>query len=249
MFTLADAALLRPLQVRDPGRLVVWSWTSSYPDYKEYARRTDLFEGVAGVGSGSRLNLVIGDRAELAPAVFFTGNAFDVLGVRPAFGRLIIPSDDVANRPLVEVLGYDYGRSRFGGDPSVVGRTFRANGRPLTIIGIAEKGFRGTSRAANPSPYVPTAAFSQVTTGFFSRLNALEAKGFVWLTVIARMRPDVATAHAATTMSGVYLQLHPRDPGQKPDVLQLEPLPTRALGRGAADVRTFVNTPPRGSWV
>jgi hypothetical protein len=112
MFALAEATLLRPVQVREPERLVVWSWTSSYPDYQEYVKRTDVFEGVAAVGSGGRWNLVIDGASELARSAFVTGQTFDVLGVRAAHGRTILPADDIANGPLVAVLNYDYWRTR-----------------------------------------------------------------------------------------------------------------------------------------
>jgi putative ABC transport system permease protein len=240
IFSLADRTLLRPVRVREPQQLVVWSWSSSYPDYQEYTKRTDLFDGVAAVGSLGRVNLVADGTAELAPAMFISGNALDVLDVGAAHGRPIVPADDVFNGPLVGVLGYDYWRTRFAGDPAIVGRTLRVNGKPITIVGVLEKGFQGTSVSAAPSLYVPTAGFSQLTTGFFSRVNALTARGFVWLTVIARLRPEVTAANAASTMTGVYAQLHPPAPGGKTEQLTLESLPSRALGRGAADVRRFV---------
>ena len=49
MFTLADATLLRPLQIREPDRLAVWTWSSAYPDFQEYQKHTDVFQGVAAV--------------------------------------------------------------------------------------------------------------------------------------------------------------------------------------------------------
>ncbi len=240
IFTLADATLLHPVQVRDPGQLVVWSWTSAYPDYQEYTKRTDVFQGVAAIGGGGRVNLVIDGSSELARTSFVTGQTLDVLGVRAVHGRTIAPSDDIANGPLVAVLSHDYWRTRFGGDPSVIGRTFRANGRPLTVVGVLEKGFRGISLSANTALYLPTGTYNQVETGFFSRVNALTAKGFVWLTVIGRLQPGVSAEQAAATMSGVYAQLHPREPGEEPARLELTPISARALGGSAKDVKTFV---------
>ena len=156
MFTLADATLLRPLQVRDPEQLVVWSWSSSYPDYQEYTKRTDVFDGVAAVAGGGRLNLVVDGASELAR---------DVVRDRamPSMFSVSAPSTAVcssrpmtcANGPLVAVLGYDYWRTRFGGDPSVIGRSFRLNGRPVTIVGVLQRGFRGISLGSNPALYVP----------------------------------------------------------------------------------------------
>jgi predicted permease len=240
MFTLADATLLRPLQVRDAGQLVVWSWSSSYPDYQEYTRSTDVFDGVAAVAGGGRLNLVVDGQSDLTPALFVTGNAFDLFGVTAAQGRLILPADDVPNGPLVGVLGYDYWQKRFGGDPAIVGRTLRANGRPVTILGVVQKGFRGISLGSNPSLYIPVAVSGQVRTGFFARANALTARGLVWLNVVGRLRPGVTISTAAEKMTAVYVKFHPREPGEKGEMLELERLPTRALGRSPGDVRKFV---------
>jgi predicted permease len=240
IFTLAKSTLLRPVQVREPENLVAWPWTSSYPDYEEYSKRTDVFEGVAAIGGGGRLSLVVDGAAELPRYAFVTGRTFDVLGVHPAAGRTIQPSDDIANGPLVAVLTYDYWRTRFGGDPSVVGRTFRANGRPLTIVGVLEEGFRGVSLSSNPPIYLPAGTYNQLQTGFFSRMNALTTRGFVWLRVIPRLRAGVSAEQAGTTMTAVYARLHPRKPGEKPELVQFTPLLTRALGSRAGDVKTFV---------
>ena len=240
IFTLADATLLRPLQVREPEQLVAWPWSSSYPDYVDYTKRTDIFEGVAAFAGGGRMNFVADDTAQLIPAVFVSGNAFDLLGVTPAQGRLIAGADDVPGGPLVGVLGYDFWRSRFGGDPSVVGRTFKANGRSILIIGVTGRGFRGVSLSTNPSLYIPVAVSSQVRTGFFARINALTARGMVWLNVIGRLRHDVTAAEAGAAMTAMYVQLHPRDPGEKPENVELRPLSANALGGGAADLRRFV---------
>ena len=79
-----------------------------------------------------------------------------MLGVAPAAGRLIAPNEGRArgDAPVV-VLAYDYWQSRFGGDPAVVGRTLRMNGRPFTVIGVAPRGFRGTESLVRVAAYVP----------------------------------------------------------------------------------------------
>ncbi len=83
IFSLADATLLRPFRVADPSQLVVFKWTSAYPDYLDYAKRTDLFTGVAGISAG-RVNTTIDGTAELVDAAFVSGNYFGVMGVPAA---------------------------------------------------------------------------------------------------------------------------------------------------------------------
>ena len=240
IFTLADATLLRPVHVRAPHELVVWSWTSSYPHYQEYAKRTDIFQGLAGVSGASRVNVTTEGIAEIASAIFVTGNAFDVLGVSVLHGRPLQPADDVFNGPLVAVLGHDYWKTRFGADPGVVGRTVRVNTRPATIVGVAEPGFRGTNVAANPSLYFPTGVSNQLSTGFFARVNAMTTPGFVWLRLVGRLQPGMTPTQAAVAMDAIYDRVQPPAAGAERERLTLEPLSMRALGRSAADLRTFV---------
>ena len=240
IFTLAETVLLTPVQVRNPQQMYVWSWTSSYPDVQEYGKRTDVFDAIAAVSGTSRLSLVVNGVAELARSAFVSGTTFDALGVRPAYGRTLLPSDDVRGQEIVGVLSHDYWRSRFAGDPEVVGETIRVNGKPLTIVGVLQTGFRGVTISSNPDIYLPTAAFNQVQTGFFSRQDALANRGFVWLNVIARLRPGVTVAQANERMTALYAQLHPPKPGDTPEALNLTPLLEHALGRSGQDVRTFV---------
>src|ERR1051325_566402 len=73
-----------------------------------------------------------------------SGTYFEVLGVRAALGRVITSDDDKTRGDgFVAVLGYDYSRHRFGGDPNSVGRRLDINGYPFTIIGVSEAGFNG----------------------------------------------------------------------------------------------------------
>jgi predicted permease len=73
---------------------------------------------------------------------FVTANLFDVLGVRPQLGRGIAPEEDVPNGAEVVVLGYPLWQARYGGDPSVIGRTVMINDVPVQVIGVMPEGFR-----------------------------------------------------------------------------------------------------------
>jgi predicted permease len=240
IFTLAETVLLTPVQVRDPQQLYVWSWTSSYPDVQEYQKRKDVFDAVAAVSGTGRLSLVINGTAELAQSAFVSGATFAALGVRAAHGRTLVPSDDVRGGTVVGVVSHDYWRRRFADDPQVIGTTIRANGKPVTIVGVLQKGFRGVAISSNPDIYLPASAFSQVQTGFFSRQDALTNRGFVWLRVIGRLRTDVTVAQANERMTALYAQLHPPRAGDPAETLDLTPLLERALGRSGQEVRTFV---------
>jgi putative ABC transport system permease protein len=83
--------------------------------------------------------------------VLVSGRYFSVLGLAPARGRLIDANDDKAvGQSAVVVLAYDYWRTRFAESPAIVGDRIVVNGQPMTIIGVAPRGFRGTTKGARP---------------------------------------------------------------------------------------------------
>jgi macrolide transport system ATP-binding/permease protein len=241
IFSLADATLLRPLRVANPDELVTFSWSSSYPDYLEYAKGSLAFSGVAAVSGGPRLSVNMGGDGELTSAMFVSGNMFAVLGVPPALGRTLLPADDVMQAPVVAVLSYEYWQARFGSDPGVIGRVVRANDRPVTIVGVAAEGFRGTSLFSNPQMYLPLTATAAIRTGFFARAPIFRSSGLVWLTVIGRLADGVGIEQATQAVNTFYRQLHPEPAGERPQPLPaLTPLRTRALGGSADDLGRFV---------
>jgi predicted permease len=230
IFSLADATLLRPLRVANPSELyTIARWASAYPDYVAYTARTDLHNGAIAT-AGGRLNATAGGRSELVDSRFVSGNYFGVLGISPAAGRLIVPADDERNGPVVAVLGYQWWQARFGGDPAVIGTTLRVNNVPVTVIGIAPESFHGTSLFEATKVFLPLTQTPRVQTGFFARPEMLTNRNMVWLTVIARLKPGVTAAAAASGLTTVYRQFHPIRPGTKPEAFVLEPLRTRALG-------------------
>ena len=85
-----------------------------------------------------------------------SGHYFDVLGVRPAAGRLIGSQDEPSvGESAVAVLSYDYWQREFGGDPTIVNKTVPINGRDLTIVGVAPEWFQGAMLGWNPQVFVP----------------------------------------------------------------------------------------------
>ena len=98
------------------------------------------------------------------PGLMVSGNYFEVLGVEPAIGHLFTAEVDRApGAAPYAVLNYDYWRSRFQGDPGVLGRVLRLNGYPMTIVGVARRGFRSMDVSVGPNMYVPAMMRSEVT--------------------------------------------------------------------------------------
>jgi predicted permease len=240
IFSLADATLLRPLKVSQIDQLYALNWSTSYPDYKAFAARGDLFAGAAAT-SGGRVNLISNGNASLVDANFVSGNYFGTLGVPPAAGRVFGPADDQKAGPIVVVLSYRWWQSHFGGDPAVIGRVIRANGQPVTVVGVTAEGFRGVRPSDTTAVYFPISATPQIRTGFFSRPDMLETRGMQWLNVVVRLRSDVTPAAAATMLDGIYRQNHADEKTTNRDeAFVLTPLRMRALGRDAASVSRFI---------
>jgi putative ABC transport system permease protein len=147
VFSVVSAILLRPLPgIADPGRLVSLFRIQNgdtfdnmgYPDYRDYRDRNRSLLGLAAHGA-TALSFSYAGIPERMICDEVTGNYFDVLGVHPAAGRLLVDADDNA-----AVIGYSLWQRRFGGSPGAIGARIDLNGNPFTIVGVAEKGFRGT---------------------------------------------------------------------------------------------------------
>ena len=177
IFSIVNAVLLKMLPVRAPHELYLvaadpgrrgdgWRTSWNYPDYVAFRDRAKGFSGLAAASGVGNLGLQLGeggDPAELVRNQFVSGNYFDVLGVRPAVGRVLGAADDRAlGAAPYAVLGYDYWQARFGGDSGVVGRRVRLNGCLLTVIGVADRGFRGIDPAAKADVFVPMVMHGEI---------------------------------------------------------------------------------------
>src|SRR5215212_8564225 len=149
LFRLVTGVLLRPVPAADPARVMTLEkggglYIVSYPDYVDLRDRAHAMGGLAAWGELSAA-LATGDGVERAYGVLVSGNYFQVLGLRPALGRLLTPDDDqVQGAHPVVVLSHSSWRRRFGGDSGIVGRVVRLNGTAFTVTGVAPAGFTST---------------------------------------------------------------------------------------------------------
>ena len=239
VFSLADATLIRPLRVERPSELLAFKWSASLPDYREWAARSDVFEGAAAV-SGARATAVLDAAPEVIDVSFVSPNYFTVLGVRAARGRLLGEAD-AGGGDIAGVLDHAWWRERFAGDPGVIGRTIKINGEFVTVAGVAADGFRGTSLRERPKLYLALAAIPRLRGGVFGRPGALENRGMTWLNVIARLKDGVTRAAAADAINAQFAQQHAQDRDGPLDALEFESIQERAFGSSqAANARTFV---------
>ncbi len=220
VFSAVHALLLRPLPgVHEPERLVQFyrEWpgipygSNSIPHFQDMRDRTgDVFEGAAA-STFVQVSLATEDRSEMLMGAMVSANFFDVLGVRAMRGRTF--TADEATGPgahPVVVLGHGLWQRRFGGDPSLVGRSITVNGQPFTVVGIAPEEFKGAQRGVEPALYVPLMMQEVIRPG----QSLMEARGSNFLSGVARLRNGVTAAQAEEAMQGLLAGLREDHPDQ-----------------------------------
>jgi putative ABC transport system permease protein len=222
IFTLLDQVLLRPLPVARPEQLVMLDWDGpkvgitmsdhsiSYPACRDLRDRNTVFSDILcryplplSVGADAHVGAGGQNGTALIAGELVSGNYFDVLGVRPAVGRLFTPDDNrVPGGHPIAVLSYDYWVAQFNGDPSIVGRTLMVDGVPLTVIGVSQRGFDGVELGSSPKVRIPLMMKAQMTQGFFSQSVTIENRRVYWVHPIARLKPGITAAARSHVAAG-----------------------------------------------
>jgi putative ABC transport system permease protein len=220
IYSLLDQALLRRLPVQDPSRLVMLHFTGanpgrtssyggddghyfSYPLYKDIRDRNTVFDGVLATDA-VQVGVQWHNQPELVSGEMVSGNYFEVLGVRPAVGRLFVASDDVVqNANPVVVLSYGYWKRAFASDPQVVGQSVLINGHPFQVIGVAALGFHSVVSGQTPSVFTPMMMKPQITPGW----NDLDVRRSSWMNIIARLKPGIIAQQAEAAVNPLWYSI------------------------------------------
>ena len=175
VFTMLKGIALSPIAgVEGSARLaIIIAETSSgrqvrvsYPDYQYLRDHQSAFSGLFG-STLVKANLGRGRRARQVWGELVTGNYFQILGVRAQRGRTLLPSDEIApGRHPVVVLGDELWRRDFGADPEIVGKTVEINNCALTVVGVADPSFHGTTVVYEVGVYVPVMMAEQLGLTF-----------------------------------------------------------------------------------
>jgi len=223
VFTLFDQVLLRMLPVERPKELVRFDWTGffdgsvsmsggdngdyfSYPMYKDLRDQNQVFQGMlasvrTGVGVSWR------NQAQDEAAEVVSGNYFQVLGLKPALGRLLTPQDDTAkNANPVAVLSYDYWKTHFAAAHDVVGQSVLINGHSFTILGVAPENFHSALGGFRPRVFLPI-SMSEVAMPWTAQRDNLNNHQSLWLTLVARLKPGVSNSQAEAGMGPLWHSL------------------------------------------
>jgi len=212
IFSLIDAVMLRMLPVNQPGQLVEllhrfpgeghyngFSW----PSYRYFEDHNDVFAalmGTAHMGSphGTPFALrVAGAQAENVEGAYVTGNFFGGLGLRAAAGRLIAPEDDRIGTPgRAAVVSWALWKNRFNLEPGIVGRRIVVDDQPVTVVGVAPRGFAGWRIDAREDLWLPLAMQTLIRPAN----NYTKTRGGD-LTLVGRLKPGVSLERARAEMA------------------------------------------------
>jgi predicted permease len=209
IFSLVDQLLLWSVPARDPAALVniEGGRASSYAFYREYRDRNRVFASMCASSRPQISGVRVGGSAavEVGQVAYVTGNFFPTLGIGAAAGRVITAADDLApGGSPIAVLSYSYWQRRFAGDPHVVGRKLAVSGVPLTIAGVAEKGFTGVFNGMPADAFTPVTMYPITNP---AAVNAWSSAIMYWLTPMARLKPGVSLGQAQAAMRVLWPQV------------------------------------------
>ncbi|MGH9792700.1 MAG: ABC transporter permease [Candidatus Acidiferrales bacterium] len=209
IFSVVNAALLRPLPYPQPDELVmVWAnverrggpaqeWTNP-ADLYDWRAQNQVFVEMAALGGNEATLAAVGEAEQLSAAVI-THQMFSVLRTPPVLGRDFTHDEDKPNGPNVVILSHGLWQRRFGSDSTIIGRAITWNGQPFTVVGIMPAGFR--------FPVVPTAELWTLL-----QQAPTDGRGNAYLRVIARMKPGVTLQNARAEMDVISQRLEQQYP-------------------------------------
>ena len=240
-FSLIDALILRTLPVDDPQSLIYVALrvptedreglAFNYPLFREMRTASSRHVRLFALSDQTKRDAVFDDRghAEKVYAQWVSGEAFAILGVKPALGRVLASTDDMnPGQHPVAVLSYDFWTRRFGRSPDVLGRWVTIREKPLQVVGVAANRFTGVEPGIMTDVWAPTMMWDD---------HAIADSGTRWFRIWGRMQAGVAQDEARnvlqTVFTGFAREQAASRPEESPDRLN-RMLSTRVHLRSAA---------------
>ncbi len=212
-FTIVHAVLLRDLPFRNPDRLV-WIWSTrtdrdkaffSIPNFVDTRDQASTLSEIAAFANWP-VNLTGGVEAERLQGISLSANAFEMLGVKPAAGRLIGPSDGRPGEDHVVVLSYGVWQRRFAGSATAIGSKVVLNGSSYVVIGVLGSDFA-----------IPNANTDVISPFVFESDPRRTLRGANFLRVFARLKLGASVDQARNELTGITARLraqYPDDDGK-----------------------------------
>ncbi|MGO9258884.1 MAG: ABC transporter permease [Bryobacteraceae bacterium] len=261
IFSLLFQVVLRSLPVPDAASLVLIESDKndfgyqradnnrsvfSYPLYKDLRDRNQALAGLTA-RAAFPVTLAYHGTASGALAEAVSGNFFGVLGVRPALGRLLLPSDDGVERqnPVI-VLSHSYWTAHLGGDPAVLNTRILLNAQPVLIVGVAPRGFRGLNAGQTPDCFAAL-SMTKLLAPSWQRTEEVDSH---WLNLFGRLKPGYGQQRASAMLQPLFRailqselpQMHDVNDDERKKILA-RPLFLRPAAQGLNGLRERWQTP------
>lgn len=230
IFSVVDTLLLRPLPLRSPEQLLVLNETEAAPgkypfagpDFIDWKKQNTTFEDMTLFGWVGNVNLSAGGgRPESVHILPTEANYFSVLGVSPLLGRTWAAGEDQPGKDQVAILSYGLWRSRFAGDPGIIGRTILLDSKKVTIVGVMPASFR----LDNAQLWAPLDMDGK----------SLGHRGSHWANAIGRMKPGITVQQAGAELRVIAARLEKQYPDSNEKVgAAVTPLQERIVGDSRA---------------
>src|SRR5258708_6118008 len=267
IFSVFHQVLLQSLAVPDPSALVNLSAPGpkrgfgncgragdcevvfSYAMFRDLQQAQTVFTDIAAYVDFAA-NLAFEAQTSTGDGLLVSGSYFPVLKLQPALGRLLNSNDDhLVGESEVVVLGYSYWSSRFGLDPAVLNQQLIVNGHSLTVVGVAPKGFDGTTIGMRPALFVPITLRSLLDANH----NAWSLRTDYWAYLFARLRPGTTIDAARASLGAQYHAIindveAPLQKDMSPQTMarfRAKPILLAPGGRGQSSVPDQARTPLR----
>ncbi len=211
IFSVVNAALLRPLPYRDPSRLV-WAdefmprfndWGVPNPEFSNWKTNNRTFEDMLAYNEGAQSNLTGAGEPERIEASRVTANFLTVLGIQPALGRTFLPEEDKPGGPPAVILSDSLWRRKFSADPAIVGKAIELDGDAYTVVGVLPASFRFPDKTLAPECLYPAHLPPEVDW---------TSKTLSVTRIIGRLAPGVSLNQAHADLAMLAAQSDPEIP-------------------------------------
>jgi putative ABC transport system permease protein len=238
IFSVVNAALIRPLPYRDPARLV---WADEFmphikdsavpnPEFTNWNTNNHTFEGMLAYGGGDQSNLTGTGEPERIETSRVTASFLTVLGIQPALGRTFLPEEGRPGSPHVVILTDSVWHRKFSADPGIVGKSIDLDGQAYSVVGVLPASFRFPDKSLAPECLYPFQLPPQVDWSS-PQLTLTRVIGRLAAGVsISQARADLATLAAQSNSAIPAAFVHIREGLQ----VQVIPLHQKIVG----DVRS-----------
>jgi len=240
IFTVVNAVFFHPIPVKDPARLMeIFTldqrkilgaansnvFPNSFPNAQDIQQRAQSFSGITVYESfATAVSMTVNGQPNQYFAQLSSGNYFDVLGVHAQLGRTFRPEEDsTGGAGPVVVLNHGFWKRVFAANPNVLGQNVLINGQGFSIIGVAPKGFQGTSVIGGPDMWIPMSMHDQILTGFTKQL--FNERRFLGFSAVGRLKDGARPEQAKAELQAIASDLETAFPlANKGRTFTLQPL-------------------------